>query len=256
MSDIPEKKKYKNNFLKKVIYKVNFDETNEISEDSIRKYKEALGSNYDPLSLIEQKGLIIQGKGSDFSTVPDNHSIWKIEAKDGTHFVEIDRSSFAIIFNDYDRFSSAYTHIETTFNQFFEQINSIKDIRRVGLRYVNEIEIKAADFTKWSDFIQECLTKHFDFYQDTSKLRRSMHSDVIAYDEDTSINLNYGIFNKYFPAPIVEPQFILDIDAYSTFAVKVQDCLGMLKKYNEAIAIYFERSITEGLREKMEVVNE
>jgi uncharacterized protein (TIGR04255 family) len=105
------------------------------------------------------------------------------------------------------------------------------------------------------EYIDSRLTEVLDFVE-SAQLRRSMHSMVIAHDDETQINFNFGIFNQYFPAPITDREFILDLDAYTPFAIEAGDCDRMVEKFNQVIAIYFEASITEKLREEMGVLGE
>jgi len=78
----------------------------------------------------------------------------------------------------------------------------------------------------------------------------------IQHDEDVKVNFNYGLFNEYFPAPISKDEFILDFDAFTDSPRKFEECASLLEGFNKVIAIYFERSITDDLREEMGVIED
>ncbi len=81
-----------------------------------------------------------------------------------------------------------------------------------------------------------------------------MHAMFIQHTDDIKVNFNYGIFNEYFPSPIIKNEFILDIDAYTDSPKKYEECRNLIEELNTVIAIYFERSITEDLRKLMGVI--
>jgi hypothetical protein len=81
-----------------------------------------------------------------------------------------------------------------------------------------------------------------------------MNSTIVSVDKETNITINHGIFNKYFPSKVIENEYILDIDAFTPTATELNRTMELLPKFNEDIAIYFERSITDNLRTEMEVI--
>lgn len=246
-------KTYKKNFLTQVIYKLNFIPDESITEEGLKTYKKSLGDNYSTLSNIVQQGLLIQGDPSGITTEQNESMVWRIESKDDTHIIEVEKNSFAIVVKNYQHFKDMRIIVENAQSLFIKQFKEIKDVQRLGLRYIDQIKVDKKN-VNWADYINSKLTAHLDF-ADRDTLRRSMHTMVIAYDDETQINLNYGIFNNYFPAPIIDEEFILDFDAYTTFSVQIGDTLTILDKFNTVLTDLFEQSITDKLREIMEVKN-
>ncbi len=250
---IPEKRKYKKNYLSQIIYQLMFEASESINNDSMKALRDELSDDYSELATIKQQGIILQNDGSKLSAETEDTLLWQIESLDKSHTIVVGKDSFAIIFVKYVNFREYEVIITKALGAFVSKFNGIKQINRLGLRYVNQIKPKLP-MTQWSDYISSKLTDSFSFVEE-NKSRRSMHSIVIAHDEETLININYGVYNQYFPAPIVDREFILDIDAYTPSAIDVGDCSRLLGKFNKEIAIYFELSIEDKLRDEMEVID-
>ena len=250
----PDKKKYRSNFLDQVIYKITFNGLEAIDDELMKKLKDGLGDDYGELSSVKQQGIIIQNVGSDISADTQDTLVWQLKSVDGTHEVQITQDSFAITFRQYDKFRVYKEVIFKAQRSFLSMFDQIDQINRLGLRYVNVVK-PAAKKVEWSDYIKAPLVDSLGFVE-PAKVRRSMHNLVIAHDDDTQINFNYGVFNQYFPAPVVDNEFILDLDAYTPFPIEVSECEAITERFNAALAIYFELSITEKLREEMGVIDE
>ncbi len=248
------KKKYKNNYLTQVILQLRFNPIDSIDEVKMRLLKDKLGADYSELATVKHQGLIIQNDGSNISTETEDTMIWELESIDKSHTIIVEADNFAIKVLKYTKFRDLTQILLNAISMLEEVFPEINQINRLGLRYVNQIKLKPTK-VKWSEYLNSQLTDSFEFVEE-EKLRRSMHSLVIAYDEDTSLNIQYGIFNQYFPSPIVENEFILDIDAFTPYAVEIKDSPKLIEKFNKIIAIYFEKSIKEKLRSEMETIDE
>jgi uncharacterized protein (TIGR04255 family) len=249
-----EKKKYKANYLSQVICQLNYASVDGINDTSMKAYKELLGKDYGELAGVTRQGIIIQNDGSGIHTEIENSTLWQIESVDKTHTITIGHDNLAITFNQYTHFRDYIEIVAKSQDLFFELFPALQQIDRLGLRYINQVKPDGSGVT-WKDYINTQLTEVLGFVS-ADKIRRSMHSMVIEHDEETRVNFNFGIFNQYFPAPIVEDEFILDLDSYTSAAVKPNECRHLIEKFNTAIAIYFEMSITDKLRNKMGVIDD
>jgi uncharacterized protein (TIGR04255 family) len=249
-----EKKKYKKNYLSQVVCQLNFAALEAVNDTSMKAYKESLGNGYAELSTVMQKGIVIQNDGTDLHTEVEDKNMWQIESSDKSHTIVISKETLTINFTHYEGFRQYIEIVEKAHELFFGVFQDLQQINRLGLRYINQIKIEQTD-VNWAEYIDSKLTESLKFV-DYDKIRRSMHSLVIEHDDETRINFNYGIFNQYFPAPVIDNEFIIDFDAYASSAVKASECRKLIEKFNTIIAIYFEKSITDKLREKMEIINE
>lgn len=247
-----EKKKYKRNFLSQVICQLTFSSHEQISEDTLKTFKTSLGDEYSELSIIKQQGIIIENDGSQIISHAEDSYLWKIESTDKTHAITITHESFAITHTSYTKFRDYIQVVTRAQKLFFEQFSGVVAINRTGLRYINQIVVDELT-DGWQQYINKQLTAAFDFVE-SSKLRRSMHSLSLQHDDDTKVNINYGLFNEYFPAAIVNNEFILDIDTYIDVPQKFDECVEHIERFNKVIAVYFEQSITDELRNIMGVI--
>lgn len=131
---------------------------------------------------------------------------------------------------------------------------SFPEIRanRVGLRYVNVLEIGKKKPLDWTEYINPKLLGIIDFYEKDS-LSRAFQILDYNFDED-SLKFQVGIANPDYPAKIKQRHFILDLDASSVGAFDYQEMVAKVKVGHERIQKLFESSITESTRVAMKVV--
>lgn len=123
---------------------------------------------------------------------------------------------------------------------------------RVGLRYVNILEVGDKDPLDWAEFINANLLGIIDFHE-KERLSRAFQILEYNFDED-SLKFQVGIANPDYPAKIKRRQFILDMDASSVGAFDFQEMVAKIKSGHERIQTLFESSITDVTRDAMKVV--
>ena len=122
---------------------------------------------------------------------------------------------------------------------------------RLGIRYINNIELPAHDPMDWSAYIDAGLLGLFDrFNEDRAAIARLFHIAEFKYD-DMLVKFQFGIPNPDFPAPVRQSAFILDIDAFVPGLIEFSDVEGIISMAHSHIQGLFESSITDALREKM-----
>ena len=78
---------------------------------------------------------------------------------------------------------------------------------------------------------------------------------LVAGDQAYNSDVITDKVRQCFPAPIKKKLFILDTDAYTQGLIEMSDIPAKLEKFHEAIGNLFEQVITNGLREKMGVID-
>lgn len=124
---------------------------------------------------------------------------------------------------------------------------------RIGLRYVNQIEVNGISPTAWEDYISPDLLQGNAFFNQAEHLTRLLHLVEMRY-EDLQIRFQFGMPNPDFPAVIKRPLFILDFDSYIQTAQDVLESVIWLDQAHSRIQELFELSIRDQLRERMNVV--
>ena len=63
----------------------------------------------------------------------------------------------------------------------------------------------------------------------------------------------YGIPNQYYPNPIISPEFLLDVDTFTTSTISYNEIIERISIFHIFIQKLFEDSIADSLRQKMGV---
>ena len=145
----------------------------------------------------------------------------------------------------------------TTYEDFKEIVTTAIDalkrrygsptIQRLGLRYVNQIRPGNGDPFDWKGLVDSTLTHFLDsVVDDKSKLARAITRAVYAED-DYSLAVTYGFFNREYPAKIASREFYLDFDCFTSES-QPQEILPNFDRFHERIQELFEKCSGDGLR--------
>ena len=123
---------------------------------------------------------------------------------------------------------------------------------RVGLRYVNAIDLDEPKPIDWSGYLNPSLLSLFSFPPETDRpsLSRVFHNVELAFDA-FSLRYRLGMHNPDYPAPIRQKVFVLDLDAYTQSAGDIGRLGPLLDQLHATIQSYFEKSVTDALRRLM-----
>lgn len=128
------------------------------------------------------------------------------------------------------------------------------EIKRIGLRYINEIVLSEGNAFDWVAFINRSLISCLDFRLEREDLSRSM--GIFEFNrENHNVLFQFGMYNPDYPNSIAQKVFVLDYDCYSTDLLNMSNVMNMLETLQKDEEALFERSIENGLREKMVVVD-
>jgi uncharacterized protein (TIGR04255 family) len=244
-----KKNNYKSNFLAKVILRFDFEQAQLGQLQEIQQGVEF--KRQFPVSKEEkgEEGMI----GIDFLTkevkkVSDQITIWRFSNEKNTKRLKIHPKFLVIEYDEYDNSDELMSDAKIVLGLLSKF--SIKTINRLGLRYINEIEIKDDnDFLNWNNYIADCLLGSLEFASKNKKSLARAMSLAVFKENDNNTSFNYGIWNGNYPNEINEKFFILDFDVVSKYAIEVTtDLLELIKKYNQQIEDLFEASIKESLR--------
>lgn len=152
--------------------------------------------------------------------------------------------------------SPFYAEIETIFGAF-NQLYQTPIVNRIGLRYINEITLPDGNPLDWDTLINEKLIASVKacFDDHDMAMVRSLHQ-VQILENDATMLFHYGLYNPDYPAVLTRRQFILDIDSFKIGTIPGNEVLSTFKQLNEICEKMFEESIEDGLRQRMEVIND
>ena len=244
----PEKIQYKKNFLTDVIFRVDFPIILDIAENTPKEFQNKIMNDFPTLEPIQQFGVRIEKKDLDINTFPANKTTWRFLSSNKNYLIELDSEFLAVVCKKYDNFTDFKKTVFKILKSFVHLYPKLV-INRLGLRYINQIQLEEADFFIWQSYLNKSLITNLDFFENKNDLRRAMQVYEITLEDEVNINFKCGIFNSSFPAPINKKEFTLDYDCYTRTQLPSDQVIDKLTKFNEIIGKYFERSITNKLRE-------
>ena len=245
---------YKEPFLKEVIFRIDFPSPIESLRKSVPRDLLKEISKRFPISE-PRKGHTqeFQFSGSSFQAKSNEVTQWLYFGKEREKTLILDTTALIIsiaTYKTYEAFLCDVKHVLDVFFKVFAEISAA----RVGLRYVNLIDLNESEPFSWKDYINEKILGIIDYHTEKQFLTRVFH--IVEYNFDgLAVKYQFGIANPDYPAHIKRKQFVLDIDAYSHGAFDYGDIVAFIGAAHSRIQDIFEKSITDKLREKMKPSN-
>lgn len=245
---------YKRNYLRQVIFRVDFDH---VGIEGFDAYRDFVQKHFDVSERRKatEGSLQIDSSGVEFIDKPTNVDIWSFENSRTKNKLEL--SSTHCLLEYYSYVNSEELHREVgLFLGKFIQDQKVKEARRIGLRYINEIELplvkKVGD---WKKFIQPDLLSHQGFIGQKDRALTRTLTQIEFKLAELNVVFKYGIWNNKYPSPATNSAFILDIDCSSRLPVALyqeEDLTTWVPTLNAEAESIFEEAITDELRKEME----
>ncbi len=253
MSDLFAEIRYQKNFLREVIARIDFLNPlpgmdlalpAPLTEEAIRAFP--IPEPHDVLSHEVQFGPEGVTKASE-----ERIKEWHFHGKERTKTLTIGRQVVLVrhkMYQTYDPIKAEFVRILEQIDNLFPNIQAA----RIGLRYINQIELTEGNPTDWSAYIAPELLSLFRFPSDVDQaaLSRILHNLELSYDT-FNLRCRFGMHNPDYPARIKRKIFILDLDSYVQSVVEVKEISRLLDEFHSTIQRYFEQSITDNLRRIM-----
>jgi uncharacterized protein (TIGR04255 family) len=242
---------YKKNFLKQVIARIDFvSPLTSIDKEFPPKLSEKIRHIYPIVETkkstmdefeLSKEG-VKKGKKVQFTS-------WEFLAKNRKNKLVLDRNALLVSYTNYKSY-------ETMREEFLAACQSLLEIfpdvqmRRLGLRYINEINLAEDNPYDWKNYLHQKTLSLLKFFPDPKYTCRVFN--VLEYNYgDYMLRYQFGMSNPDYPAPIIKKYFVLDLDAHT----EEQQDFGKLEqnmdRFHFTIQDMFEKSIKDGLRGKM-----
>ncbi len=243
----PVRKKYKKNFLKKVVVRVDFSDVKMELKGPAKAFIGAIKSRF-PIAEVKKliaHSLRIGGKKNE--ELKGQRNEWLFHAKDRDKFLVIAEDFLAIEI-------SAYKNFELLCEDFLSAVDALNHsygdimVSRVGLRYVDHIELDETNPTEWSDYLHADLLAGFNLAQDRKTVTRTFNI-LETNDGEVAIRFQFGMPNEDYPAVIRKKSFVMDTDAYTNLVMSQGDIKKYLNILHDRINALFESVIKDGLCE-------
>jgi uncharacterized protein (TIGR04255 family) len=244
--------KYKRNYLTSVVVRVDFVSPLEGADTQFPKELAEIIMVKFPIP--ESTDVVLQDVKITSEGMAIGQSKWKrwdFFSRDKTKFARLERQCFLVQYKSYESF-------DVLKDDFLPLLKSLEEtfpeatISRLGLRYIDTIEIDEPSPLDWDKWIDPKLLGVLAVPRgcDIQLIARAFQRLEFNYD-DMSLNFQYGMYNPDYPAPIRRKQFTLDTDAFCTGLLKKEEIPERLEEFHSRIKELFEDCITEALRDKM-----
>lgn len=150
----------------------------------------------------------------------------------------------------YASFDEFYKILKQAIDAFEQVYVSNTVVKRVGLRYINRIEL-SGDALDWKNLIKSELISLLKFPREKNEIARAMNLLELTR-EGYNIRFQSGLFNRDYPHPVVKREFILDYDCYSTEECEIKEVLARADKYHTEIkSLFLNHSILTALKRRL-----
>lgn len=244
--------KYKRNFLNKVIVRIDFLNKISLLNEQIPKNISNVIQSYFP--IVEPRESILselQIKAPNIEELKSKKILdWNFYGKNRKKHLHINWENMFIVFFEYNSFGELKNHFLDIAEKLFENFSNELQVKRLGLRFINSIEVSSKNPFYWGSYLNTNLLSIFKITKDKKQIARAFNNLEINFG-DFLLRFQYGMHNPDFPAPIRKKIFILDFDAYSNILFGINEIEATLPIYHEKIVEYFEKSIKDGFRRKL-----
>jgi len=247
--------KYKKDFLIKVIARIDFDTPLPIAADGPAKDIYATVKKRFPIT--EERKVI----GKEFligQNVTKERSIetkeWHYYGKNREKHLTVSPDFMFIEYNKYEYYEMLRDDFLSVSNALFDAYPKLQ-VKRLGLRYVDEININKGNPMEWDKYLKSELNSTFAIADNKETISRAFHVLEFNYGED-SLRFQFGMFNPDYPAPIKKKIYTLDYDMYVAKLLDKIDIGETLDRFHEKLNSSFEEVITDELRKVMEPLDD
>jgi uncharacterized protein (TIGR04255 family) len=247
---------YKTNYLRNVIFRIDFSQQLLPNKKSIDSFYNLIKGYFPKREVLKGKVLhtqiVTKKDGNKVTQQEQNVTNYKFSDENQTKILMLEPlSNINLVFNVYKNSEELKNTICLIIDAAIQIYGDI-EIKRTGLRYINDIYLSEGNPFDWAPFINDSLITGLNFPPENRNLSRSMGIIELIRD-DHSVLFQYGMYNPEYPNKIARKIFVLDYDCYikeNLNASEINKKLEILQKDEEYL---FESSIKEGLREKMGV---
>lgn len=251
-----KRKKYRKDFLKKVLCRADFDTPLKIEEggppDDLYKVVKLRFPIPEIQNLIGKELTIGPGipKEKEF-----HKKEWFYHGKDREKYLKVTPEFLVIEYTKYDYFEKMEEDFLSSIDALYKSFPNMK-LKRLGIRYIDSIELESEpDPTDWKKYFSDEITKNIDIATDKSTLARAFSVIEFNYG-DAFLKFQYGIFNSDYPATIKKKAFVLDYDMFTNQIVEQNEIKDILNQFHVKLGSCFEEVIKDELRNKMEPIDE
>lgn len=250
--------RYKKDFLDQVIARIDFAAPLGVTPGG--PPNSVVKAAKEGFPVAEHKKLMIKTvhmKPTATPAVTEEHREkheWWYHSKDRQKLLKIADNTLVLEYKrrKYRSFNGLQRDFLPVVHSLYDAFNDLQ-VQRLGLRYIDKIELDEKGPTDWRRYLRGDLLTIFNLADDRATVSRALHSLEFNYG-DTHLRFQYGMANPDYPAPIRQKIFMLDYDGYCTLLLNKDEVGDYLTRLHEKIRAAFEEVIQNPLRRRMEPV--
>lgn len=250
ISSLKNRKKYKNDYLKQVIVRVDFDSELPILSDG--PSSEVYDCVRKRFPLKEEKTIV----GRELLISPDTTTSRNLEIKEWRYYgsdrlknLVISPNYLIVEFNKYEHYEVLREDFLSVLDVLYKSYPSIM-LKRLGLRYIDVIEWSSAQSKNWKKYLRPELSSIFSIATNEKDVSRAFHVLEFNYGKDF-LRFQFGVFNPDYPAAIKNNEYTLDFDMYTNRLIEQSEVPNILDGFHDKLNQSFEEVITNELRKIM-----
>ena len=238
-----KRRKYKKDFLNKVIVKIDFDTPLPIATNG--PAKSIYGTVKEHFPITEEKKVI--GKelliGQDVTKERSIESKeWHYYGKNREKHLTITPNVMFIEYNKYEYYEMLREDFLSVSDALFNAYPRLQ-VKRLGLRYIDNIDIPDENPTEWDKYLKPELNTIFAIAEKKETISRAFHVLEFNYGEDL-LRFQFGMFNPDYPASIKKKIYTLDYDMYVAKLLDKIDIGETIDRFHEEINRSFETHLS------------
>lgn len=244
---------YTKTFLKDVILRIDFGSRVESLSRTLPQRIASAALNRFPLAEPQKAQLHgITLSPTTFQTSTQETMEWTYHGRNREKTLLVTPDFLAVTNSSYVSFESLSDDYTSVVDALFDSITDLS-VSRVGLRYINILDIPGDDPLAWAEYVNEQMLGIVDMHSNAQVLTRVFHIVEFNYDGQ-QVKFQFGIANPDHPAPIKKRQFILDLDSHFVGAITREEIKPFIGAAHDKIQELFEDSITDRTRSIMSSV--
>tara|TARA_B100000508_G_scaffold60333_1_gene47127 strand:- start:169826 stop:170578 length:753 start_codon:yes stop_codon:yes gene_type:complete len=238
---------YNKNFIKQTIFRIDYPLILKLAEESPASLQESISEIFPNVEVLEHlmKFNLNGGEDKDIGGV---NKVWRFKSRDDSKILEVSSEYLVIVEKNYTNFTD-FSNLVNQVIEAFSENYSFQYIKRIGLRYVNEISIEGAESTAEGlrPYLNESLLSHLNFIEEED-LIRTQNIFELESNENRRTKVRYGLINENYPNLLQDSKFTIDIDCYNSSSIEEAGLSAETVALNALATEYFEKSIHDGLR--------
>jgi uncharacterized protein (TIGR04255 family) len=240
---------YNNSFLKEVIFRVDFPTPlNNLTESVSKDLSKAILRSFPIFEPHTVHAQDVQINHDGVTTSSEEIKTWIYHGAEREKSLVLDYQSVTMSIKRYNSYEAAFSEYKLILEAIFQENKDLFS-SRIGVRYINSIDLDKGNPLEWNEYIDESILGVFSFHS-TKNISRAFHILEFNFDGQ-SLKCQFGIPNPDYPAVIKRKQFVLDLDSYFTGVFELNDICDSIESCHQKIQEFFEKSITDETRRLM-----